>query len=82
MVIDAIALQEGIPMNKHKHKATVGFGTIENIPVLLIKPATFMNLSGESVKDAMQHYKVSTSYNPFGVMLLDLTFLRFVVCKL
>lgn len=58
MVIDELARQLDVPMNKHKHKATIGFGVIEDSPVLLMKPITFMNNSGEAVLAASSYHKV------------------------
>ncbi|GMH40994.1 hypothetical protein BSKO_08904 [Bryopsis sp. KO-2023] len=58
MVIDEFARQEGISMSKHRHRATVGSALIEGVPVLLAKPTTFMNNSGESVIDATRHYEI------------------------
>lgn len=47
----------GITVTEKKHKAMVGKGVIEGEKVLLIKPETYMNLSGESVIDAVNYYK-------------------------
>ncbi len=55
--IDVIADKYGISVNNAKHKALCGAGTIEGEKVLLMKPQTFMNLSGEAVIDAMRFYK-------------------------
>ena len=44
--IDYIAEKEGININTGKHKALVGTGYIDGVKVLLVKPQTFMNLSG------------------------------------
>lgn len=58
MAIDALAEKYGISMNEKKHKALCGTGVIEGVKVLLIKPQTYMNLSGESVGDVMNFYKL------------------------
>ncbi len=58
-VIDALADQYGIDVSERKHKALCGKGVIEGQRVLLIKPQTFMNLSGESLRAAMDYYKVT-----------------------
>jgi PTH1 family peptidyl-tRNA hydrolase len=57
--IDVISEKYGIKVTKLKHKALVGDGIIEGQRVLLVKPQTFMNLSGESVRDVAGWYKVS-----------------------
>lgn len=57
-VIDVIAGKYNIPMNQQKHKAICGSGYIDGQKVLLMKPQTFMNLSGASVREAVDFYKV------------------------
>ena len=56
--IDLLASKYGITLSKIKFKALYGEGTIEGSRVLLVKPQTFMNLSGESVRDIVEWYKV------------------------
>lgn len=56
--IDCIADQYGISINEKKHRALVGKGMIEGQKVILLKPQTFMNLSGESIRAAVDFYKV------------------------
>ena len=58
MAIDAIAAKYGIAVKEKKHKALCGTGVIEGQKVLLIKPETYMNLSGESVADVLNFYKL------------------------
>lgn len=57
-VIDAIADEYNISMSDKKHKAIVGKGVIEGRKVILAKPQTYMNLSGESVRELIDYYKV------------------------
>ena len=57
-VIDRLSKKYNIETNKFKHKALVGDGMIEGRRVLLVKPQTFMNLSGESLREIMKFYKV------------------------
>lgn len=57
-VIDAIAEKYGITMLERKHKAVVGKGYIDGQRVILLKPLTYMNLSGESIREAVDYYKV------------------------
>lgn len=56
--INKLAKQYDIEVNKSKFKGLYGIGMIEGEKVLLLKPQTFMNLSGESIKEAIQFYKI------------------------
>lgn len=58
IAIDALADKYGIHISEKKHKALCGSGVIEGNKVLLVKPQTFMNLSGESVRSVMDFYKI------------------------
>ena len=58
MAIDRLSEAEGIAVNQHKHKAMTGSGFIGGKRVLLMKPLTYMNLSGESIRAAADFYKV------------------------
>lgn len=58
MAIDAIADKYGISVKEKKHKALCGSGVIEGHKVLLVKPETYMNLSGESVGEILNFYKL------------------------
>lgn len=61
-VIDAIAANNNIKVNKIKHKALVGDGRIAGQKVLLMKPQTFMNLSGESLREVVSYYDVDPEH--------------------
>jgi len=56
--IDMLAKRNNIEIKKLKHKALVGEGNIGGKKVMLVKPQTFMNLSGQSVLDIVQFYKI------------------------
>lgn len=57
-VMDAIADKYNISISEKKHKALYGKGVIEGSRVVLAKPQTFMNLSGESVAELLNYYKL------------------------
>lgn len=57
--IDTIAEINNIAINKNKFKALVGEGTIRGEKVVLMKPQTYMNLSGEAVSACRSWYKIS-----------------------
>jgi len=57
-VIDAIADKYDIHVAELKHRAKLGKGYIGGDKVILAKPLTFMNLSGESVRAIIDYYKV------------------------
>lgn len=58
-VIDVLADRYRIDVSEKKHRALCGRGVIEGQKVLLVKPQTYMNLSGESLRAAMDYYKIS-----------------------
>ncbi|USB33305.1 aminoacyl-tRNA hydrolase [Paenibacillus sp. YPG26] len=58
MALDALAARHGIAIRTNKCKAVIGEGNILGTKVALIKPMTYMNLSGESVRAFMDYYKV------------------------
>lgn len=60
-VVDFIAGKYNIEMNQKKHKGLCGAGCIEGQRVLLLKPLTFMNLSGASVREAVDFYKLDAA---------------------
>lgn len=57
-VIDALARKYNIDVDTKKHRAYIGKGMIEGQKVILAKPQTYMNLSGESVRSLLDYYKV------------------------
>lgn len=56
--IDMIAEKYHISMGEKKHKALIGKGHIEGNKVILVKPQTYMNLSGESIREVVDYYKI------------------------
>ena len=57
MFIDKLADKHNISVTKEKFKALIGDGIIEGKKVLLVKPQTFMNLSGDSLIEIVNFYK-------------------------
>jgi PTH1 family peptidyl-tRNA hydrolase len=79
MVVDRLATRHGIDMKRVQSKAIVGSGRIAGRAVVLAKPQTFMNLSGEAVGPLVNYYKVPLTHIlvvydeldiPFGVLRL------------
>lgn len=58
LAIDRIAEKSGCSVDRMKYKALTGTVTIADKRVLLMKPQTYMNNSGEAVQEAMSFYKV------------------------
>lgn len=56
--LDRIADKYNIDISEKKHKAIIGKGYIEGQKAVLVKPQTYMNLSGESVRAVIDYYKV------------------------
>ena len=61
ITVDLLAERHGIRISKLKHKAYVGEGLIAGKKVMLIKPQTYMNESGQSVRQVLDYYGVSVS---------------------
>lgn len=56
--IDRIAAHHGISVNRGKFRSLIGEGRIAGEKVVLVKPQTFMNLSGEALRSVVDFYKV------------------------
>lgn len=79
MALDRLAARHGIELKRVQNKAIVGHGRVAGRPVILAKPQTFMNLSGEAVGPLANFYKIApanilVAYDeldiPFGVLRL------------
>lgn len=68
--IDRLADKHGIKIDKLKHKALIGEGRINSEKVILVKPQTYMNLSGESIVSVCQFFK--PEYDHLIVMYDDI----------
>lgn len=58
LVLDEFAARQGITISRIKHRALIGEGIVAGEKVLLVKPQTYMNLSGESLREVMAYYNV------------------------
>ncbi|MBR2241109.1 MAG: aminoacyl-tRNA hydrolase [Clostridia bacterium] len=58
-VINKLSKKFDIKVDKTKFKALYGSGVINGEKVILVKPQTFMNLSGEAVQEFVNFYKVN-----------------------
>ena len=59
ITIDILSDRFNIPVKKLRFKAAVGEGQIGGEKVVLVKPLTYMNLSGEAVRPLVDYYKIS-----------------------
>ena len=58
VAIDAVAEKAGVKIDRAAHKGLTGRGALGGHGVLFLKPETYMNLSGEAVRDAAAFYKI------------------------
>jgi PTH1 family peptidyl-tRNA hydrolase len=58
-VINKLAFDHSIPINRAKFRSHFGEGSIASRKLILAKPQTYMNLSGEAVRDLMSYYKLT-----------------------
>ena len=59
--VELFAAAHGIKLNKIRHKALIGEGRIGDEKVIVVQPQTYMNLSGESLLDLKNFYKIDSS---------------------
>lgn len=59
--INKLSYDYDIPVKKYRNRAFTGEGVLKRMPVMLVKPQTYMNLSGESVRALLQFYKIPPS---------------------
>ena len=62
MTLDVLSSRLGISVNKLKFRALIGEGRIGSEKVVLVKPQTYMNLSGEALRPIMEFYKEDPSH--------------------
>ena len=56
--INLLSDKYNISLTEEKHKGLFGKGVIEGEKVILLKPQTYMNLSGECIREVLDYYKV------------------------
>ncbi len=61
MAVDEIHRRHGFPQWSNKFNAAVSLGEIAGQKILLLKPQTYMNLSGQAVGEALRFYKLAPS---------------------
>lgn len=66
--LDYLAGELGVKVNRIKFKSVVGEATVAGRRCLLMKPSTFMNLSGQAVTEAMRFYKIPPEHT---IILFD-----------
>ena len=74
MAVDRLAARHEIELKRVQNKAIVGSGRIAGRPVILAKPQTFMNLSGQAVGPLANYYKVPISHLLAIYDAFDITF--------
>ncbi len=72
LLIDKLAREIGIQVNRKECRAVVGRGQLESQDVKLVKPQTYMNLSGEAVSCLVARHKLETPGEQLIVISDDL----------
>ena len=62
LTVDLLAEQKGVKLNKVKFKSAFNFCELGGERCLVMKPQTYMNLSGEAVREAVQFYKIPADH--------------------
>ena len=60
MAIDYVSEKFSVKVNKHRCRAMTGEVNINGVKIILAKPQTFMNASGESIRDLLEYYNLTT----------------------
>lgn len=78
-VIDALADKHGIRVLENKFKGLIGKGIINGEKVILVKPLTYMNLSGECIGEIVNYFKIDETFELIVIaddISLDVGFIR------
>ena len=62
LTVDLLAEKQGVKLNKIKFKSAYNIMTFAGAKCLVMKPQTYMNLSGEAVREAVQFYKLPADH--------------------
>ena len=62
LTVDLLAEKQGVKLNKVKFKSAYNILTFAGAKCLVMKPQTYMNLSGEAVREAVQFYKIPADH--------------------
>lgn len=81
MIVDTIASKYAVKINKIKHKALIGQWNYGEKSILLAKPQTFMNLSGDSVREIVSYYNIEMSNVIVIYDDVDISFGKFRIRK-
>ncbi len=57
-VVEAFAIKHKVKLNIAKHRAQYGIGAVSGVAIALVKPLTYMNLSGQAVAPIAKQYSV------------------------
>ena len=60
--IDEFASKHNIKLDRGKHKARIGIGQVDGVGVALVKPMTYMNLSGQSISPTLREFGVKPDH--------------------
>jgi PTH1 family peptidyl-tRNA hydrolase len=58
MLVDQLAEELAVKMTRVQHRAVIGWGMLEEVRLILAKPQTYMNLSGNAVATLVRFYKI------------------------
>ncbi len=74
MAVERLAAQSGISFGKVQSKGLLGSGRVGGVPLILLKPQTYMNSSGDCVAAIARYYKISAANMLIVYDELDLPF--------